>query len=120
MIDLTELLADCDALGVRLIPAVDGGLIVEAPQSAATPDLLAHLKAHKSELLALLRPALAVQPQPRPTMKPTAKPVCRCGSMAWRDVPIHDGQSLRRDCAGCGRFIDFPVWHAKTTLRNEQ
>ena len=44
--------------------------------------------------------------------KPT-KAVCRCGSDIWRDVPIHEGQSSRRDCAHCGRFIGFPVWQGK-------
>lgn len=115
MSDLAELLADCDARGIRLHPAGDGGLTIDAPQAALTPDMVARLKAHKAELLALLRPAVAVQAQPMPIMKPTAKPVCRCGGTVWRDVPIHDGQSVRRDCAGCGRFIDFPVWYGKPT-----
>ncbi|HEX4129735.1 MAG TPA: hypothetical protein VHZ24_06810 [Pirellulales bacterium] len=35
----------------------------------------------------------------------------RCGSCDTIDVPIHDGQSLRRDCARCNRFIDFPLWY---------
>jgi hypothetical protein len=35
----------------------------------------------------------------------------RCGSYYYRDVPIHKGESVRRDCARCGRFLDFPVWH---------
>lgn len=115
MSNLAELLADCDARGIWLHPAGDGGLTIDAPQAALTPDMVARLKAHKAELLALLRPAAAVQAQPMPTMKPTAKPVCRCGGVAWRDVPIHDRQSVRRDCAGCWRFIDFPVWYGKPT-----
>jgi hypothetical protein len=118
MSDLAELLADCDARGIRLHPAGDGGLTIDAPQAALTPNMVARLKAHKAELLDLLRPA-AVHAQPMPTTKPTAKPVCRCGGMAWRDVPIHDGQSVRRDCDNCGRFIGFPVWYGKTTLHNE-
>ena len=120
MSELAELLADCDARGIRLHPAGDDGLTIDAPQAALTSDMVARLKAHKAELLALLRPAAAVQAQPKPTMKPTAKPVCRCGGVAGRDVPIHDGQSLRRDCASCGRFIDFPIWHGKDTGHNDQ
>lgn len=114
MNDLAELLADCDTRGIRFAPAGDS-LTIDAPQAALTPDILARLKAHKAELLALWRPAPVVQSQPAPTVKPMANPVCRCGSTTWRDVPIHDGQSVERECAGCGRFIDFPVWYGKDT-----
>lgn len=40
-----------------------------------------------------------------------SRTVCRCGSTQFRDYVIHDGKSVRRDCAICGRFIAFPVWH---------
>ncbi|OHB70153.1 MAG: hypothetical protein A2V70_14835 [Planctomycetes bacterium RBG_13_63_9] len=106
---LADLLTECDARGIRLHPVGDGGLTIDAPQAALTPNMVARLKADKAELLALLRLAPAVEPQTMPTMKPTTKPVCRCGSTVWRDVPIHDGQSVRRDCDNCGRFIKFPV-----------
>lgn len=37
---------------------------------------------------------------------------CRyCGSEQTFLAIIHDGESLRRDCAGCGRFIEFPAWY---------
>ena len=60
-----ELLADCDAHGIRLFAAGDGGLTIDAPQNALTPDLLCRLKAHKGELLSILPPetdALRVDP----------------------------------------------------------
>lgn len=116
---LTDLLADCDAHGIRLLLAGDGGLTIDAPQDALTPDLLGRLKAHKAGLLAMLRPA----PEAAPTLpvatsdtpaRPTT-PVCRCGSTDLRDVPIHGGQSVRRDCGGCGKFISFSVWYGNTT-----
>jgi hypothetical protein len=121
--DLAELLADCHARGIRLVPAGDGGLTIDAPEDALTPDLLGRLKAYKADLLAILRPAPALSPAmpvvkrdapPKPT-----KPVCRCGSTTWQDVAIHGGQSVRRDCDRCGRFIEFPAWHGKDTLQNE-
>ncbi len=37
--------------------------------------------------------------------------ICPCGSTEYVDHPIHGGQSLRRDCARCGRFIGFPLWY---------
>jgi hypothetical protein len=93
------------------------------PRSALTPDLLDRLKAHKAELLAMLRPAPSTEAEPeiathRPVPKlPKPKPVCRCGSTTWRDVVLshtpHNGTTIRRDCAGCGRFLDFPLWYGK-------
>jgi TubC N-terminal docking domain len=113
----TELLLDLGRLGIRL--EADGERLRYFPQSALTPVLLDRLKAHKAELLAMLRPAPEVAPAlPTPTSDAPAKPekaVCRCGSTTWRDVPIHDGQSARRDCGRCGRFLDFPVWYGKDT-----
>lgn len=50
----------------------------------------------------------------------TTEQICRCSSTTWRDVPIHNGRSLRRDCDNCGRFIDFSVWYGKDTGHNDQ
>lgn len=36
---------------------------------------------------------------------------CVCGSDRWVDIPIHGGQSVRRDCARCDRFGGFVVWY---------
>lgn len=121
-------LGGCAPLAVALLrdprELAYGGLTIDAPQDALTPDLLNRLKAQKADLLALLllpapdaataRPVAA-----RDTQATPAKPVCRCGSTTWRDVPIHGGQSFRRDCSRCGRFLDFPVWHGRNTLQNE-
>lgn len=146
---VVELLLGLGRLGIRL--EADGERLRYRPRSALTPDLLARLKEHKAELLAMLG-ANAVAPEidqsnavavwraaldrlegdpllPPDVMdalrsadvrwaasdakaKPT-KPVCRCGSTVWRDVPIHGGQSIRRDCARCSRFVGFTVWHGR-------
>jgi len=42
-----------------------------------------------------------------------SKPLCLCGSTAWKDTPIHGGQSLRRNCQQCGKFLGFPVWYGQ-------
>jgi hypothetical protein len=128
----TDLLAECKAQGIRLALAGDGGLAIDAPQDALTPDLLDRLKANKAELLAMLRPAPRAEmfeffegsmartnsPLPKP-----AKVVCRCGWTVGRDVVLHhaphSGTTIRRDCGRCGRFLDFPVWYGKDNLHNE-
>jgi hypothetical protein len=137
---LTELLAECEAYGIRLLPEGDGGLTIEAPQQALTPDLMAELKSHKAQLLNVLRlvggespqialfapgsmgwPELEQRNLQDPTLKKErdVKPVCRCGSIQSQDVPIHGGQSVRRDCESCRRFLGFPVWYGNVTLPNE-
>jgi hypothetical protein len=120
MTDLADLLADCGTRGVRLLPADNGDLTIDAPQNALTAELLDLLKTHKAELLDLLRPTPeVVKPNPKGSAPAKAvKRVCRCGSTTWRDAPIHGGQSIRRDCDRCGRFLDFPIWHGKITLQN--
>lgn len=42
---------------------------------------------------------------------PTLQVACtECYSRSSHLILIHEGRSLRRDCSGCGRFIDNPVW----------
>jgi hypothetical protein len=125
---LAKLLTDCDAHGIHLAVADDGGLAIDAPRDVLTPGFVDRLRVHKAELLTLLRPSPSIPGQQKTATKEengsasatAAKPVCRCGSTTWRDVPIHGGQSIRRECGWCRRFIDFPVWYGKGALRNEQ
>jgi hypothetical protein len=57
------------------------------------------------------RPKASPPQRPPKPKRPDA--VCRCGSTRWRDVPIHGGRSIRRDCARCGRFLSFPLWYGQ-------
>ena len=50
-----DVLAECDALGVRLSLSADGGLAVDAPRDVLDHALLARLRDHKHELLDALR-----------------------------------------------------------------
>ena len=54
MTGLAQLLVDCDACGIRLLPASDGRLTVEGPEDALSPELMDRLKTNKGELLAML------------------------------------------------------------------
>lgn len=83
--------------------------------------------ARKAELLPLLRPTpttdgaracgelntIKVERERGQTLP--AKPVCRCGSLVWRDVKIHAGQCVRRD-RRCGRFLDFVRWYGRPSV----
>jgi hypothetical protein len=107
----TELMSECLTLGIRLNVTRDGRVAIDAPKDALSPELLERVRTHKAELLEKLG-----------TKGPcnAAKPVCRCGSTTWRDVAIHDGQSTRRDCAKCGRFIDFSYWYGTIALQADE
>ena len=115
----SQLLATCDSLGIRLLPDVDGGLSIDAPQDALKPELLQQLVANKADLLEHLaaEQLRAVIPT---SATGAAIAVCRCGSTTWRDVPVHDGRSTRRDCARCGRFIDFSRWYGVVALQDAE
>lgn len=148
---VAELLSDLGRLGIQL--EADGERLRYHPRSALTPDLLGQLKAHKGELLTLLRDASdfdsasAPDAEPAPTTEKrthrmsqelrgwveatpdtwqntdpaiAAEEICRCGSLTWRDVPIHHGRSVRRDCGRCGRFLSFPNWYGNYTLQNDK
>lgn len=116
------LLEECEAREVRLAPSPNGGLTVDGPEEVLTSGLLERLKRHKAELLAILTPVPLPVPRAEPCNAPTksAEAACQCGSTEGIDVPIHEGRSLRRDCARCGRFLDFPVWYGKTAGQNDQ
>ncbi len=52
-----------------------------------------------------------VEAPPKPQVQSSVAPVCRCGSLVYRDSVIHDGQTVRRDCARCRKFVSFVVWY---------
>jgi hypothetical protein len=121
-----ELLADVTRRGIELV--ADGDRLLCRPQAALTADLVGRLRSHKGELLALLRntggPGGGDQAAearrlreasgvPPPGVAPGPGECPRCRSTGFRDVPIHNGQSVRRDCARCGRFIAFVVWYGR-------
>ena len=113
-----ELLAQCAALGVRLIPEDGSRLQIDFPNSGLPPGLIDSLRCHKLQILALLAGASPASPSPSALVQEgtSAHVICRCGSSEWIDTPIHNGQSLRRDCARCGRHIGFPWWYGKACI----
>lgn len=107
---LMEALEILDASGGRLnlvggrVNVVVGQEIPEAAWQA--------LALHRDELASSL-----AAPREVPTTRlppPAGADLCdRCGATETTDVVIHDGQSIRRDCARCGRFIRFSVWYGE-------
>ena len=93
-----ELLAELTAAGVTA--RVDGRsrLHLVGP---LTDDLLQRAKAHKPELVQAVRLSRCE----------------RCGSTDFIDVPIHAGESTRRDCRKCGRTAGFPRWYGLSTTK---
>jgi hypothetical protein len=93
-----QLLADLSRRGIKL--EARGAQLRFHPKTVVGPRLLLTLRRHKAELLALLQG----KPVPCP----------RCRATGTLDVAIHDGQSVRRDCAQCGRFVEFAVWYGRS------
>jgi hypothetical protein len=119
MSDLAELQAECHAHGIRLLP--DGGLAIDAPEKALTPELLDRPKAGKAELLAMLRPSPEAAPTlPAPPSDAPAKPakaVCRCGSTTWQDFAIHDGHPSGGTAAVVGGSWAFRCGTARREIK---
>ncbi len=100
---LVKLVSDCDAKGIRLLPAGEDGLTIDAPKDALTPDLIQRLKDQKGELLTLFRPeaealtdASAVwqaaldRLEGNPLFPPEAMAALRSAEVRW-DNHAHDG-----------------------------
>ncbi len=115
---LADLLADCDAHGIRLALADGDGLEIDAPQNALTPDLLGRLKSHKADLLAILRrdpKAHAIDLADAesvwhaaldrlvgdPRFTPELLAALRGSSVAWADSEARD-ERLAVALEGCG------------------
>src|SRR5262245_66261369 len=52
-----------------------------------------------------------IEAPPSPPRTSSTQRCRRCPSTEYVDVAIHNGQSIRRDCARCGYLWDFPVWY---------
>jgi hypothetical protein len=57
--------------------------------------------------------AADAEPQAAPLVDNHVFKCPRCGFDKYIDAPIHNGESLRRDCARCHRTVGFPIWYGK-------
>lgn len=121
-LSLAALFRECEKRGIELRPTNDGCVAINGPKSDLTPELLEVLRTRKPEILLVLHAELELDQVRAPAARQefAAKPrrpantACRCGSTEWKDTPIHDGQSIRRDCRRCGRFLGFPQWYGRS------
>lgn len=107
----TDLLTQLNSRGIELVAA--GAKLRFHPVDRLTQFDLENLREHKATILRLLRSEGIVygnrfaDPRPMTTCD-------RCSSTTYRDVPIHGGWSIRRDCGRCSRFLGWPRWYEKT------
>ena len=117
---LLDALVVLDAAGGR-ITVIDGRLRIDVEQEI--PDhVWKTLATHRDELVGSFtrgRPLWDREPiwterrsDRRDLPLPAGIGCCdRCGSTESIDVEIHGGQSIRRDCRVCGRFLKFSRWY---------
>ncbi len=101
---IADLLADCDAHGIRLGIADDNGLAIDAPKDALTPDLIARMKAHKADLLAVLRPA----PDPAPVNQTDAAAVWQAALDRLESDPLFPPDVMEDLRAADAVWADYP------------
>lgn len=66
------------------------------------------------------RPAEPAKLADRPGDVQEADGHCRrCGATRFVDVAMHEGQSSRRTCAGCGRMVGFTRWYGQPMTPDE-
>lgn len=105
-----ELLTDLIARGVEF--RARGDRLAFRPMDRLTHADVENIRCHKRALLGLLRAEGFIYENPDADPRPRA--VCdRCGSDAHVDTTIHEGQSHRRDCARCHRFLGWPRWYGQ-------
>lgn len=103
-----ELLSDLISRGVEI--QAHGAKLRFRPTDRLTATDLDRIRQHKPALLALLRAEGRVHPAS--DVRPLGRCDC-CGSDDVADIAIHDGQSRRRECRRCERFLGWPRWYGR-------
>jgi hypothetical protein len=105
-----ELVTALVSRGVEL--RAKGDKVCFRPADRLTEDDIDQIRRHKWALLGLLR--AEGRHYVNPAADPRPRDVCdRCGGKNHHEAPIHGGQSLRRDCGHCHRFLGWPRWYGQ-------
>jgi hypothetical protein len=105
-----DLLAELVSRGVEF--QAHGDRLRFRPTERLGPADVDNIRQHKSALLALLRAEGLVFCHPAADPRPL-KACDRCGSTDYHDIPVHNGQSRRRDYNRCHRFLGWPQWYGR-------
>lgn len=96
------------AHAVELRIGHQGGILCRDPEGWLKEADREFLRSHRDEFVE----QLLNQREPIDEPFVIDAPRCdRCKSLEFKDVPIHGGQSKRRDCRRCGRTVGFRKWH---------
>jgi hypothetical protein len=112
---LADLLAECEARGIRLTPAGDG-LKIDAPQDTLRPELLARLKARKAELLAMLRPT----PELAPINRTDATAVWQAALDLLEGHPLFPRDLIEQLRVADAQWVDEPTSDASKVVFETQ
>ena len=107
----SELLTTLVARGVEF--QAHGDKLRFCPVDRLNTADLENLRLHKAAILRLLR--YEGIDYGNPFADPRPMTACdRCGSTDYRDISIHNGQSARRDCGRCHRFLGWAKWYGRS------
>jgi len=107
----SELLSDLIVRGVEF--QAHGDKLRFRPVEKLNRDDVENIRRHKTALLRLLRAEGHEYRDPDADPRPLL--ACdRCEATEFTDVTTHNGQSIRRDCAHCHRFLGWPRWYGQT------
>jgi hypothetical protein len=96
--NITSLIQELSQAGVAMRVDARNRLLAMAPKGVMTTSLKAIIAEHKACIASTIQLSICQ----------------KCGSEEFIDVAIHGGNSVRRDCAKCGRTMGFPVWNPLT------
>ncbi len=82
-----------------------------SPDDDGDTDTLSGLKLKSSQLGGLCSPP--AQPYDPDRLRRLLTICDHCQSAEYFDLPIHSGESARRNCMRCHRFMGWPKWYGK-------
>jgi hypothetical protein len=109
-----DILFELARLGVRIENDGEAPLRIVAPRGRLTEALKAAIRRNLLGIhQELAKPAQPIVVHPLANQGADGPKCTRCGSTDRVEVPIHAGQSVRRDCGRCGFPCGHSVWYGK-------